>query len=408
MGFEIVDGELRRYIPETGVTQITIPPEVRRIGSFVFVGCKDLKEVTFSTGLEEIGDAAFGGCAGLQRLALPEGLLKIGDHAFQFCTGLKEITLPKTVMEIHETAFAFCLALERLDVREGNQYYASDASGVLFTADGTCLLQYPEGAPRDSYSIPNTVVKVGSYAFYGASCLSHVRVPGSVRKVLDGAFANSNLLSVFFEPGTVALEDGVFGSCSELQNVTLPDTLLYIGEACFAECSTLVTLNLPESLGYIGPKCFANCNALHELRLPHRIHSLSCHTFSGCTSLRILSGMGVEAFDGEAALPYTMEYMYFPKLTLFQKNIKVYEGILAVIGAFHNWRDIDEEKRQEYLRFYHDYSYGVLRAIADRDDGEALAFCIQNYPCSDLEQLRDCFSQKERCSWVLDMLDMYL
>ncbi len=403
MGFEIVDGELTRYIPEAGETQITIPPEVRKIGSFAFDRCGDLNEVMFCTGLEEIGDAAFGGCYGLTCLTLPEGLLKIGDHAFQCCTSLKEITLPKTVKDIHEAAFAFCSDLERINVREGNQFYASDSSGVLFTSDKTWLLKYPEGASRDSYNIPDTVVNVGSYAFYSTSYLSHVRVPRSVRTVHKGAFANSELKSIFFEPGTVAFGNGVFVSCWELENVNLPDTLQYIGDACFAGCRTMNTLTLPESLVYIGCKCFAHCAALRTLQIPDLVHFLRNHTFFGCSSLRSLSGEGVEAFDGEAALPETMEHLYFPKLTPFQKNMKVYEGILAVIGALRNWKDIDEEMRQEYMKFYREYRRDVLQAIADRDDGEALAGYIQNCSSIDLQQMRDYFSEKERCNRVLDM-----
>lgn len=53
----------------------------------------------------EISDGAFSGCTGLTSVTLPDGLKKIGRYVFRGCIRLKSISIPKSVTQIGYDAF---------------------------------------------------------------------------------------------------------------------------------------------------------------------------------------------------------------------------------------------------------------------------------------------------------------
>ena len=78
--------------------------------------------------------------------------------------------------------------LEEYVVDASNKVYSSDG-GVLFSKDGTELVRYPENRSGDSYTIPDRVKTVRSYAFYNAGNLKEIVVPASVRKLEDSSLS---------------------------------------------------------------------------------------------------------------------------------------------------------------------------------------------------------------------------
>ena len=72
----------------SGLTEITIPGSVRKIGEDAFMDCRALEKVTLSEGLVEIDKEAFCGCFKLSSIRVPEGV-KIGDDAFRHCPALR-------------------------------------------------------------------------------------------------------------------------------------------------------------------------------------------------------------------------------------------------------------------------------------------------------------------------------
>ena len=59
MGFTIRNGKLKRYTEEPGVTEITIPDSVTKIGERAFYGCKSLTSVTIPDSVRIIDIVAF-------------------------------------------------------------------------------------------------------------------------------------------------------------------------------------------------------------------------------------------------------------------------------------------------------------------------------------------------------------
>lgn len=139
-------------------------------------------------------------------IVLPEGLLSIADYAFSGCMNITGINIPSSVTHIGTGAFNNCYGLpvgedmlryadtyliEALDqsatsyvIREGTRWIGDNAFGNWFDN-------------LSSVSIPNSVERIGEYAFYSCDQLNTITIPASVTSIGAGAFAYCyNLTSI--------------------------------------------------------------------------------------------------------------------------------------------------------------------------------------------------------------------
>ena len=65
----------------TGLTLVTFPEGLTRIGGTAFYGCTGLTSVTFPGGLTSIGYEAFFMCPRLDSVTVPDSA-QLGSHAF--------------------------------------------------------------------------------------------------------------------------------------------------------------------------------------------------------------------------------------------------------------------------------------------------------------------------------------
>jgi len=161
-----------------------------------------------------IGDRAFFRCAVLARVTVPAGVVRIGAYAFCDCANLTSVTIPDTVTDIGgytgtnttmiipgfisekpvKVAGAMsCSTIERIEVADANTSYR-DIEGVLYSRDGSQLIQYPEANSRTNFVIPGTVTKICDEAFVNNRNLASVTIPSNVVHIGKSAFFNSSLL----------------------------------------------------------------------------------------------------------------------------------------------------------------------------------------------------------------------
>lgn len=70
--------------------QVTLPKNVRQIGTQAFYACTSLQRVTLPQGLERVGDAAFSSCSALKEVTI-EGAPILGEFAFARLSGLRTL-----------------------------------------------------------------------------------------------------------------------------------------------------------------------------------------------------------------------------------------------------------------------------------------------------------------------------
>ena len=228
MPFLIENGILNNYIEEPGVTEITIPDTVTKIGNKAFFRCVHLTSVT-----------------------IPDTVTSIGSFAFQVCTRLASVNIGKGVKYMGDWVFAACSSLTSV-----------------------CI---PEGVPC-----------IGDRTFSCCTSLTDVTIPGSVMDIAERAFAECTSLKTLVIPeGVSSIGDAAFSGCSALTSVTIPDTVSFIGSHAFRDCSALTELVIPDSVSKLGNYAFYGCKSLKTLTIPLSIQVWGQDPFA-CSALEYL------------------------------------------------------------------------------------------------------------------------
>ena len=122
----------------------------------------------------------------------------IGEYAFSSCEDLVKVSIGANTHTIGNGAFSFCASLEYIGVCAQNAYYKG-IGGVLYTKDGTTLMQYPIANTNTGFVIPDSVTTIAADAFGYAYNLTVIRISDNVTTIESGAFSDCyNLVSVIF------------------------------------------------------------------------------------------------------------------------------------------------------------------------------------------------------------------
>ncbi len=216
------------------LNSITIPSGIKNIGASAFCGCRGLKEINFNaTAIEYVYLDIFGdtgtyaldgikvivgknvtkipallfGCessnpeqssAGITSVVFEENSVceSIGAGAFYMCVRLKSIKIPSSVTKIGDEAFSWCWSLENLIVDSENTVYHSKNNCLIETKSKTLI------AGSKNSEIPNdgSVENIESHAFAGCAYLTSINIPNSVKKIGWYAFDGcERLINVVFE-----------------------------------------------------------------------------------------------------------------------------------------------------------------------------------------------------------------
>lgn len=266
---------------------IVLPDCLGGIPSHTFFDCAALESVVFPESLKCIGYRAFGGCESLKSIKIPDGVQQIEKEAFRDCVSIETVVLPAGVSVLEYGIFANCTKLKEIRVSEGNSSFKS-VDGVLFSADGKTLLQYPAGKPLAEYTIPDGVESIAEMAFEGCTELRSVAIPESVTEIPESAFRNCvNLGSVKLPASVTKIGKSAFQGCGGLDSVKIPASVTEIGQSAFHGCVSLKSVEIPVSVTKIGDSAFRGCSALESVRIPKSETAIGSDAFKDCGKLTI-------------------------------------------------------------------------------------------------------------------------
>lgn len=209
----------------TAIETISIPGNVKTIGSYAFFECKNLYSVDLKDGIEKIENQAFAMTA-IKSIEIPDSVLSIDKAVFYSCSNLESVVLPKTLNNISNQLFQFSSSLKRI-------------------------------------LIPNTVTSIGEYAFQKTG-LSAVFIPESVTQIGNAAFTRIEEVSgsftmYFSQEQQLKLLSNVPGA----ENYSPAKTILAITNGgVFSEHTEFIkdTLAIPFKNGYLFGGWYENAS----------------------------------------------------------------------------------------------------------------------------------------------------
>ena len=250
---------VRQLVVEDGVTSIgdrafycsslisaDLGNTVERIGSEAF-SSSYIERIELPDSVMNI-DCSFSYCENLRTIELSSGMTKIGPWEFEMCSYLESITIPGSIKTIDWAAFYGCERLDNIIVEESVYFCVED--GVLFTADKSELVLYPEAKSGEEYIIPDTIQSIREYAFCGSD-LVNVVIGENVTNIGFKAFSQcGNLTEVSIPDKVKRIEENAFEYCSNLNKMVIPDGVEYIGYGAFEDCSKLTIYGRYGSAAY--------------------------------------------------------------------------------------------------------------------------------------------------------------
>ena len=163
-------------------------------------------EISFFTGVHSLADEAFAGCHSLSGFIVPEGLTTIGQRVFEDCPVLSAI-----VVDNKNTNF-------------------KTENSVLYNADLTELLRYPQAKAGERYFLPETIMGVAPGALQGCTSLKAIYITHPEPPVcLDLTFGDSPSVIYVLDSALEAFKTGETWSRWEAKYVGLePEGIHFI------------------------------------------------------------------------------------------------------------------------------------------------------------------------------------
>ena len=168
--------------------------DVEAIGDYVFQNCNGLTDITFPEGLKRIGRRSFADCYALSNIIVPKEMQHMGYQAFKHCPNIKTIQV--------DSLYAWC------QITFGSQ------AGNPMCESGALL--YTNGVPIVDVVIPNGLSQINPKAFNGGRLIKSVVIPPSVKIIGWNAFADCGLTNVIMSSGLTEIGRNAFGGCESV------------------------------------------------------------------------------------------------------------------------------------------------------------------------------------------------
>lgn len=145
--------------------------------------------------------------------------------------------------------------------------------------------------------IPDSILYIGDWAFFGCSYLTSVTLPNSVEEIGIGAFDSCTVLkTVKLSDKLTKITEFAFRGCGALEEVTIPSSVKEIEDGAFFKCAALKEIVIPDSVTTIGDGAFMHCVKLEKATVASSVENFGRRVFDvAAESFTIVAGEGTKA-----------------------------------------------------------------------------------------------------------------
>ena len=256
---------------QSAAEDVTIPTNydgklVVAIGKDAFMDCKELKNVFIPHTVKELRTRAFYR-SGLTEITIPGNVKKIGYKAFLECLSLESVYMYEGVEELAGLNFSGCSKLKSINFPDSltiikhnpfseTAWYDNQPDGLVYA--GKVAYKYKGQISKNSkIAFEKDTKAIAGMAFYNQENLTSIEIPDTVLYIGPSAFSNCvNLENVRLSDNLERIDDFAFYKCEKLTSVVLPKSVKTINYEAFYDCTALENVVFPENLEYIGESAF--------------------------------------------------------------------------------------------------------------------------------------------------------
>ncbi len=349
----------------SGCSTVVIADGVTSIGDYMFYRCTELTDIIIADSVTEIGNGAFYYCIGLLEMTLPvSAKIYNSTETFQNCVNIKKITFTKgngTAQDYSTSSYnssstyyqytpwyksQYATIVIDKDVTSLGYYTfygCNNITDVYFTGDlaDWCKITFDDIYANPMHSgdnlyfdgelvkeiiIPETITKIGSYAFNKCSYLNAAYFNGTPEQwlAINVGTGNDALLNMilfgansdrpYYAPGNCGADirwilytDGeleitgtgdmnTWATASnvpwhkykdKITSVKISDGVTSIGGYAFYQYPGITTIDLPDSITRIGTYAFYGCTGLTAITLSKNLSNIDKSAFGNCTNLAV-------------------------------------------------------------------------------------------------------------------------
>lgn len=325
---EIADGA---FADVTGITSVTIPATVKKIGNRAFYKCIDLAEVKgagdtdLNSSLTSIGEQTFEGCAALRTLILPNAMKNIPARAYYGCELVENLLIPAQVETIGDEAFA-ATAVKSVEIPATLKKIGAKAFAAEMITSVKSESLYPAEMAADAftdevYAAATLTVPTGFTGSYAAAegwskftNVSEINVPVSEGDVFATEGVTYNVTDISEEAPAVKVSYSKVEGKADRNSIeaankaaykgdlVVPASIRFMGrdykvtavnDSAFYGASELTSIRIEASVDKIGAHTFYDCKALTKAEIPAGVKEIGAYAFSytALTSMEIPDGV---------------------------------------------------------------------------------------------------------------------
>lgn len=211
-----------------------IPKGTTEIAPWTFDRNRYLRSISVPGTVKQIGNRAFADCVNLKTVHLEEGLETIGRNAFTGCSGLAELTLPDSIRQVDGWAF----------------YHFTGLQKPACNRSKTVLYCYPCTAREKLFKIPDSIRRINPAAFIDNPYLEEVILPKGLETLESRTFLDCGIQRITIPETVKRIESGAFYGCKSLKDVYVLGENTKIEMGAFPQSAKDLRIHLPKELRF--------------------------------------------------------------------------------------------------------------------------------------------------------------